>query len=104
VIPPAPETAPRRSILVVDDDEHTRNLLRELCEALGFQVSLAENGLEALERIAAAPPDLVLLDLMIPGKDGFAVLQAVRENPAHSDLAVILLTAMGDLDGKILFM
>src|SRR5688500_6476878 len=90
-----------RHILVVDDDEHTRELLRELCESKGFRVSTASDGDEGFTRIAADRPDLVLLDLMMPRRDGFSVLRAVRESNELSDLPVILLTAVGDLEGKM---
>lgn len=88
-------------ILCVDDDEHTRQLLRDLCEASGYRVSVAEDGVEAWEKIQKEPPDLVLLDLMMPRRDGFSVLGSVRESPALADLPVIILTAMGEMDGKI---
>jgi diguanylate cyclase (GGDEF)-like protein len=90
-----------RTILVVDDDEHTRNLLRDLCESAGFRVVQAEDGHEAVERITDSSPDLVLLDLMMPRRDGFSVLKWVREDEARKDLPVIILTAMGEMDGKI---
>lgn len=90
-----------RLILVVDDDEHTRNLLRDLCESAGFRVVQAEDGQGAVERIADSSPDLVLLDLMMPRRDGFSVLKWVREDEARKDLPVIILTAMGEMDGKI---
>ncbi len=90
-----------RLVLVVDDDEHTRTLLKDLCETSGFRVLVAEDGVEALEGITKHRPDLVLLDLMMPRRDGFSVLKAVRETEGLNDLAVIVLTAMGDMDGKI---
>jgi diguanylate cyclase (GGDEF)-like protein len=90
-----------RVILVVDDDEHTRGLLRDLCESAGFKVVQAEDGNEAVDRIADSSPDLVLLDLMMPRRDGFSVLKWVREDEARKDLPVIILTAMGEMDGKI---
>lgn len=90
-----------RLVLVVDDDEHTRNLLRDLCESSGFRVTQAEDGNEALSRLASEKPDLMLLDLMMPRRDGFSVLKAVRENADLGQLPVIILTAMGDMDGKI---
>ena len=96
-----PATKDDKHILVVDDDEHTRGLLKDLCESSGYRVTMAEDGNVALERIADGRPDLVLLDLMMPRRDGFSVLRAVRENTAMSDLPIILLTAMGDMDGKI---
>ncbi len=91
----------QKHILVVDDDEHTRGLLTDLCETSGYKVTTAEDGNVALERIADGRPDLVLLDLMMPRRDGFSVLRAVRENNSWVDLPIILLTATGDMDGKI---
>ncbi len=96
-----PSQGKGRAILVVDDDEHTRNLLRDLCETSGYAVSVAEDGVSALEAMQRQRPDLLLLDLMMPRKDGFAVLKTIRESPALADLPVIILTAMGDMDGKI---
>jgi diguanylate cyclase (GGDEF)-like protein len=90
-----------RRILVVDDDQHTRNLLRDLCEQSGYRVTLASDGLEALESIQGELPDLVLLDLMLPHRDGFSVLKEIRGSDSTPDLPVILLTAIGDMDGKI---
>ncbi|MEW5737288.1 MAG: response regulator [Myxococcota bacterium] len=90
-----------RLILVVDDDEHTRNLLRDLCESAGFRVVTADDGVEATEKITAQKPDLVLLDLMMPRRDGFAVLRWVRDDARYAELPVIILTAIGEMDGKI---
>ena len=90
-----------RWVLVADDDEHTRQLLHDLCESAGFQVLTAEDGLQALDQVNSKHPDLVLLDLMMPGRDGFSVLKALREKTETAELPVILLTAAGDIDGKI---
>jgi diguanylate cyclase (GGDEF)-like protein len=94
-------TRDARRILVVDDDEHTRNLLRDLCEQSGYRVTLAGDGTEALESLRGELPDLLLLDLMMPHRDGFSVLQEIRGAESTRDLPVILLTALGDMDGKI---
>ncbi len=91
----------QRRILVVDDDDHTRVLLKDLCETAGYAVSVAEDGNQAWDQIATDAPDLVLLDLMMPRRDGFSVLKAVREKDGLKDLPIIILTAMGDMDGKI---
>jgi diguanylate cyclase (GGDEF)-like protein len=99
--PPLPTELRHRHIHVVDDDEHTRNLLRDLCESVGYRVTTSEDGEETLARLHQTRPDLLLLDLMMPRKDGFTVLQEIRDNPTLTDLPVIILTAMGDMDGKI---
>ncbi|HZA52468.1 MAG TPA: response regulator, partial [Myxococcaceae bacterium] len=90
-----------RRILVVDDDEHTRNLLRDLCEQSGYRVAVADDGTEAMEMLRSELPDLMLLDLMMPHKDGFSVLKDVRGSESTRDLPVIILTAIGEMDGKI---
>ncbi|MFN0063898.1 MAG: response regulator [Myxococcaceae bacterium] len=90
-----------KRVLVVDDDEHTRNLLRDLCETSGFAVTVAADGDEALARLNEGKPHLLLLDLMMPRKDGFSVLKEIRQRDGLKDLPVVILTAMGDMDGKI---
>jgi diguanylate cyclase (GGDEF)-like protein len=92
---------PGRRILIVDDDEHTRNLLKDLCEASGFRTQQCGDGADAMMMVGEGPPDLVLLDLMMPRKDGFTVLKEIRENKDLAELPVIILTAIGDIDGKI---
>jgi two-component system, cell cycle response regulator len=87
--------------MVVDDDEHTRVLLRELCEASGFQVDEASDGREALQKMREQIPDLLLLDINMPDTDGFSVLRRLREDESLRGLPVIMLTANGDMDGKI---
>ncbi len=90
-----------RLVLVVDDDDPTRMLLRDLCESSNFRVIAAADGVEAVEQIATHAPDLVLLDLMMPLKDGFSVLKWAREDARFAELPIIILTAMGEMDGKI---
>ena len=90
-----------RLVLVVDDDEPTRMLLKDLCESSNFRVMAAADGLEAVEMISEHKPDLVLLDLMMPLKDGFSVLKWAREDTRFADLPIIILTAAGEMDGKI---
>lgn len=90
-----------RLILVVDDDDPTRTLLKDLCENSNFRVVSASDGVEAVEQIVTHKPDLVLLDLMMPLKDGFSVLKWAREDERFAELPIIILTAMGEMDGKI---
>ncbi len=80
-------------VLVVDDDERIRSLLAEYLGTRGFEVDTASDGAVGLEALRARVPDLVVLDVMMPGKDGFEV---VRELRAFSRVPVIMLTARGD--------
>jgi CheY-like chemotaxis protein len=70
----------RRSILVVDDQEENPRLLQQLLEPLGFRVLLAKSGAEAVAIAQASPPDLVVMDLRMPGMDGVAAGRAIRSN------------------------
>ncbi len=80
-------------ILIVDDEPHIRRILQFLLEEAGHRVVPAENGRQALDLLAAQQPDLVLLDLMMPHLDGFAVLERIRQNRETQRLPVIMLTA-----------
>lgn len=82
-------------ILVVDDEPNIVLSLEFLMKQAGFQVSTASDGEAALAAIAAECPDLVLLDVMMPLKNGYEVCQAIRENPDWKDVKIIMLTAKG---------
>lgn len=86
---------PGRSVMVVEDNPDLRELLRSVLSDAGWQVREAGNGQLALERIAADPPTLVILDLMLPLVDGFEVLRSLRQSPDTRlrDLPVLVLTA-----------
>ncbi len=80
-------------ILVVDDAESIRTYLANFLQLKGYEVDTAEDGVAGLEAVRARAPDLVVLDVMMPGKDGFEV---VRELRAFSRVPVVMLTARGD--------
>ena len=80
-------------ILVVDDNAVSRELLRYVLKPLGLEIVEAASGLEALERIAEERPDVVLLDLDMPGLDGYGVLREVRRQPEWAGLRVVAVTA-----------
>jgi CheY-like chemotaxis protein len=91
-------------ILVVDDNAVSRELLRYVLKPLGLEVAEAASGLEALERIAEVRPDVVLLDLDMPGLDGYGVLREIRCKPEWMGLRVVAVTAyamQGDRDKAI---
>jgi two-component system, OmpR family, alkaline phosphatase synthesis response regulator PhoP len=83
------------SILVADDEPNIVLSLEFLLKQAGFRVRTVSDGEAALAAIAQEPPDLVLLDVMIPGRDGYAVCQEIRGNPAWRDMRIIMLTARG---------
>lgn len=86
-------------ILVVDDAEINLSILTE---ALGddYEVAVATDGRTALQAVAEAPPDLILLDVMMPDMDGYEVLRRLKESPATADVPVIFLTALADVESK----
>ena len=83
-----------KKILVVDDEEHIRELYRDELAEEGYKVELARDGNDALSKIAAFRPDLVTLDVKMPGIDGIEVLRRIREK--NVAIPVVLLTAFGE--------
>jgi len=83
-----------QKILVVDDTPQNIKLLGDLLTAKGYEVTTAANGELALESIARQPPDLVLLDVMMPGLNGYEVCRKIRENPATALLPVVMCTSL----------
>ncbi len=83
-----------KRILVVDDEENIRFLYREELEEEGYAVEVAAHGQEALERLNTFKPDLITLDIKMPGMDGVETLQRIRE--VQRDLPVILCSAYGE--------
>ncbi len=85
-------------ILVVDDDPQARLLLTYILKRKGFDVLEAESGPVALACVGRDSPDLVLLDVMMPGMDGFEVCTVLRADPASKRLPIVILTAKTDVD------
>jgi adenylate cyclase len=88
-------------ILVVDDVPKNVKLLADLLGAKGFAAITAASGPEALERFAAERPDLILLDVMMPGMSGYEVCQAIRADPAHAMLPIVLVTALDPAQERV---
>ena len=84
-----------KSVLVVDDEPNIVLSLEYLMKRLGYEVYLARDGEEALTIIEQKAPDLVLLDVMIPKRDGYDVCQATRSNPALDKVRIVMVTAKG---------
>jgi two-component system OmpR family response regulator len=85
-------------ILIVDDDAEIRSLLREYFEKNGYRVTLAADGRALWPALSVARPDLIVLDLMLPGEDGFKLCRDLR---ARSDVPIIMLTARGEETDRI---
>jgi DNA-binding response OmpR family regulator len=83
-------------ILIVDDEPTVRALLRDLLELEGHEVREAADGIAALDAMRSEPPDLVVLDIMMPGMSGIEVLHHVRADPNLFGVPVLVLTAKGD--------
>ncbi|WP_338471060.1 response regulator [Niallia sp. XMNu-256] len=85
-----------KKILIVDDQYGIRILLNEVLQKEGYDTYQAANGLQALEIVQENVPDLILLDMKIPGMDGIEILKRVKA--IHPDMKVIIMTAYGELD------
>jgi two-component system cell cycle response regulator len=88
-------------LLVVDDEQAILDLLRRRLEPLGYAVSVLQGGGRVVETARADPPDLILLDVMMPDLDGFSVCRAVKADPLIGDIPVILMTARSEVDSRI---
>ena len=102
--PPAPpvEAQPSQArILIADDGAENREVLRRRLEREGHAVEAAENGRRALELVAERSYDLVLLDVLMPELDGYAVLDALKGSPATRDIPVIMISALDELEGIV---
>jgi DNA-binding response OmpR family regulator len=82
-------------VLIADDEPNIVLSLQFLMRKAGYEVRVARDGEEALALISASPPDLVLLDVMMPKRDGFDVCQTIRADPALAGVKIIMLTARG---------
>jgi class 3 adenylate cyclase len=98
----ASEPAQHRGvILVVDDNEDNRDMLARRLRRQGYEVLIAVGGHAALDALAGAPVDLVLLDVMMPDLDGYAVLQKLKADPALRDIPVLMISALDELDSVV---
>lgn len=91
----------RGRILVVDDEEKNRILLRDLLEVQGYEVTLAEDGEQALEKAFATSPDVVLLDIMMPGLNGYDVCRRLRQDSRTSHLPILMITALRERSDRL---
>ncbi len=85
----------RKSILVVDDEPNISLSLQYLMKKMGYEVRTASDGEAALQEVENAPPDLILLDVNMPKRNGFEVCETIRANPAWCQVRIVMITAKG---------
>jgi DNA-binding response OmpR family regulator len=88
-------------ILVVDDTPANLEVVCETLSDAGYEVATAIDGDRALKRVRAYPPDLILLDVQMPGIDGFETCQRLKADPATASIPIIFMTALSDADSKL---
>jgi type IV pilus assembly protein PilB len=98
---PAEPAPARGKVLLVEDEEQLRRVMKDLLEREGYQIVEAADGVSALEQVDRHAPDLILLDLNLPGLDGYEVLSQLRSRPITAEVPVIVLTAKGDEDNEV---
>ena len=84
----------RQKILIVEDNTELLELLRSYIRLAGYATATASNGLDALKKARSSPPDLIVLDLVLPELDGFAVCESLKKDPATAKTPIIMLTGL----------
>src|SRR5712691_4374934 len=92
---------PMAKILIVDDEPFNVDYLEQELEDLGYKTVSATNGQEALVKVAAEAPDLILLDVLMPGMDGFTVCRLLKEKEETQLIPVVIMTALGAQEDRI---
>ena len=88
-------------VLLVEDEDQLRRVMKDLLERDGYIVAEARDGVQALDQVDRYAPDIIVLDLNLPGLDGYSVLQQLRSRPATRGIPVMVLTAKGDEDNEV---
>lgn len=97
----SPTSAKKLSVLVVDDDKTNRSLMGKLVEHLNFDVKVAASGQEALTKLSLQPADIVLLDLLMPGMDGFEVARRIRVMPGLERTPIVVISALESMESIV---
>ncbi|HKJ38440.1 MAG TPA: response regulator, partial [Anaerolineales bacterium] len=91
----------KNTVLIVDDEFSGRQTLESVLEGDGYNLVMAESGMEALEKVKTVQPDVILLDVMMPGMTGFEVCQRIRNDPEVAEIPIIVLTALDDRESLL---
>ena len=92
--------APKKHILIVEDEADLRELVRQRLEWSNYVVSAAADGEEGLKKIYEENIDLIILDIMLPGVDGYEVMRTLKRNPRYSRIPILAFTAKGSKDSQ----
>ena len=92
---------PRQNILVVDDSATERHFLSELLSSHGYQVSTADNGEAAIARIKSNPPHLIIMDVVMPGQNGFQTTREISRDPSTQHLPIIICSSKNQETDRI---
>ncbi|MFH2005438.1 MAG: response regulator [bacterium] len=84
----------KKRILVVDDEPDFCSIVAAQLEKAGYEVEMAYNGVEGLEKVKANPPDAIVLDVMMPEKDGYTVCKELKDSDEYAEIPILLLTAV----------
>lgn len=90
----------KRKILIVEDDEHVSRVYEMKFSKEGYDTIFVTNGEDGVEKIATEKPDLIILDLMVPRKDGFVVLEEIKKDPDLAKIPVLVLSNLGQQSDK----
>ncbi len=86
----------KKTILVVDDEPDFVSIVQSNLEKEGFNVQVAYDGVEGMEKVRQSPPDLIVLDVMMPEKDGYKMCSEVKSDEKYADIPILMLTAVAD--------
>lgn len=86
----------KKRILVVDDEPDFASIVQTNLKKAGYEVEIAYDGVEALAKVKANPPDCIVLDVMMPEKDGYEVCAELKKSPKYENIPIIMLTAVAD--------
>ncbi len=89
------DSHPKKKILIIEDDEHIARVYSMKFAKEGYDTILAIDGEEGVEKIITEKPDLIVLDMMLPKKDGFFVLEEVKKNPALANVRILIISNLG---------
>ncbi|HAS85003.1 MAG TPA: response regulator [Candidatus Yonathbacteria bacterium] len=90
----------KKKILIIEDDEHVSRVYEMKFLKEGYNTVLVANGEQAVEKVKSERPNLIILDLMVPKKDGFAILEEIKKNPSTAGIPVLVLSNLGGKDDQ----